>query len=228
MSNKFRAGHLNCHNNPKALALAAGWRLRTLSLNEVGKIAPKVDAVKGMDSFVVPGAKAPRRSSLATRILFASTLTTTAGFGTLASDWAKPDRIAPGRWLYGVGFDDDLMAMSFHNHAAVDGNRLPNRRVGNAADGLKVLRDHWNLFEGMGYSPYLFGDLNTRDEANSPGWKDAGEMFRGMGLKYESVGLDWCVWNPDSLNLTDLRVLTREQMNNVTDHPGLIGTFERR
>lgn len=223
----WTAGHLNCRNNPKALMMAAGWGCKTLSLNEVGKIAAKVDSVKGYDSFYVPGAQVPRRSSLSTRILYDSSLTTTAGLGVLASDWAKPLRIAPGRWLYGVGFRNDIMAMSFHNHAGVDNNTLDTTRTKKAADGLKVLRHQWELYEWMGFANYLMGDLNTRDEANSPGWKDAGEMFRDMGLEYKQIGLDWCVWNPKTLNLKDLRVLTREQMGNVTDHPGLIAKFEK-
>lgn len=224
----WTAGHLNCHNNRKALALAVGWKTKTLSLNEVGKIAGAVDAVRGMDSFSVPGAKVPARSSLSTRVLFDADLTTTAGFGVLAADWAKPEKLAPGRWLYGVGFGNDIMAMSFHNHAAQDDRRLKIKRVRQAARGIKVIRDVWEMYEDFGYANYLMGDLNTRDEANSPGWKDAGEMFRDMGLEYEQIGLDWVVWNPQTLGLKDLNVITREEHGNVTDHPGLLAKFDRR
>ena len=218
----FKIGHLNCHNNPKALAVAVGWGARSLGLNEVGKIRQRVSAVRDYVDFSIPGASIPQRTSLSTALLVRKEVETFGGIGMLLSDPSSPERIAPGRWLYGMIFDAGARVahLEFHNHAVVDGKFEKVDRVAKHSEGLDDVELILRMIKKMEIGTVLTGDLNTRDDAPSPDWDDAGERFRDLNWEYEAVGLDWIAWDPDHLDLKNLKTISREQAH--TDHPGLL------
>lgn len=226
-----RVGHINAHNHENTLRQALRWNTHSLGTDETGKIEPTVinelERITGYTSFHIPGAATPQRSSLSTRVFVRNDLTVTGGVGMLAADKSTPVKIAPNRWLYGVGFvvkGQKYAHVEFHNHAIVDGRTTAVDRVKEHRDGLDVLRATLRYLDALDYATVLTGDLNTRDDAKSVGWEDAGEMFRAMGLQYVDIGLDWVVWNPTRLRNPDLERFTRGEMG--TDHPSFVAEFE--
>lgn len=220
-------GHLNIHNSLDSLDVALGWNVDSLGLDEAGKRrGALLRRAVGYRSFAIPGARTPERSSLATTILVKRDLRTTGGLGMLLSDAAKPDRIAPDRWAYGIGYrkaGTDVFHVEFHNHAAVD-NRDMTGRVRKAAEGVTRLSHTLNYVKALGYAGIVTGDLNTRDSAKSVGWKDAGEMFRSLNYRYVDVGIDWIAWDPSVLVLAD--VIEHPRLVTKSDHPGIEAFFK--
>ena len=226
-----RLGHINAHNHPDTVRKAARWNAHSLGLDEVGKIPPEtfkeIERERGYLGFTLDGTARPDRGSRSTRLLVRDDLTVIGGVNLLMAAQSTPDRIAPPRWIQGQCYETrgkKVAHLEFHNHAVVDGRPVTVDRVAEHERALKRLRSTLIWVTNTGHAGFLTGDLNTRDEAKSIGWTDAGEMFRALGWDFKDLGLDWVAWNPGTSSGPDLERFTREEMG--TDHASFVAEFD--
>lgn len=222
----IRIGHLNIHNEKEALDVALGWGCDSLGLNEANRLRRRIQRNKDYNSFHSPYPKDKRRGSSASPILVRKDIFWSGALGLLLSDASEPERFAPDRFVTGAFYRKDgvdIAHFNFHNHALTDNRTSDVDRVKQAAQGVRGLHNILRMAKALKFQRVLTGDLNTHDDAGSPGWKDIGEVLAKEGMFWRNVSVDWMAWDPEVLGLDRFRTISRRKSE--SDHRGLIADF---
>lgn len=149
------------------------------------------------------------------------------------------------RWMNIVRFrhrGHPYFDIATHWNAAIQdmstGKMHHNNRVAATVDASRLLSLHLQVLQhGEGREGWVHGDFNYRSMNLAAGWAlNDSELWRyapqrvfdSAGLGWYENGLDYLAWTRGLRRTGDVRVIPRLSAANMSDHPWLVGTFERR
>jgi hypothetical protein len=148
------------------------------------------------------------------------------------------------RWMQIVRFQHaghPYFDVAVHWNAAIQNMRtgamLHNDRVPATVDAARALLHHVWILQAEGRQGWVHGDFNYRSMNPAEGWNLSDDelwqwspqaCFKKLGLRSFETGLDYLAWT-EGLRLTaDPRIIERGTSENPSDHPWIVGTFERK
>lgn len=213
----MKVGHLNAHNRVEAIHYMLRQGCDSLGFDEAAKRLGLLKERDRMRLTVGPGVRA------ATPILTRDAYPDLGRIALQASEAAKPERLAPPRWVTVSCFRHpdlgQLAHVNAHPHPMTDDRPLSVDRVRETAEYWGTVSRLLVFLRQEGFRRILTGDVNARPGGDSEGFAGAYDVLRAARLDYVHEGLDVIAFER-TLHPTHTRVIPREATG--SDHPGLI------
>lgn len=217
----MKVGHLNAHNRAGAIHYMLRQGCDCLGFDEAHR---RLGLLAERDRYrmtVGPGVRA------ATPILTRASYPDLGRIALQASEAAKPDRLAPARWVTVSCFRHpdlgQLAHVNAHPHPMTDDRPLSVDRVRETAQYWATVDRLLTLLHAEGFRRFLTGDLNSRPGGETVAYAGAYDVLRAHRLDWIREGLDVVAFDR-TLHPTHSRVIPREATG--SDHPGLIVDLE--